>query len=102
LVGLAPKKVSDGGVNGTGLDDVRNGTKSLQYEDNAGRMTAFNMLNFTTDTHFNARGRLGRLVPVLLEFKETFGIGVDENTSLYYDNGVGTVYGWNGVTFVDI
>jgi cyanophycinase len=32
LVGLAPKKVSDGGVNGTGLSDDRNGTKSLQYD----------------------------------------------------------------------
>ena len=30
-VGLAPKNVSDGGVNGTGLADVRNGTKGLQY-----------------------------------------------------------------------
>jgi cyanophycinase-like exopeptidase len=32
LVGLAPKKISDGAVNGTGLHDVRNGTKGLQYE----------------------------------------------------------------------
>lgn len=31
LVGLAPKKVTDGGINGTGLTDNRNGTKSLQY-----------------------------------------------------------------------
>lgn len=28
--GLAPKKVEDGGVNGTGLLDYRNGTNSLQ------------------------------------------------------------------------
>jgi cyanophycinase len=76
-VGLAQKKVSDGGVNGTGLADDRNGTKSLQYEDNAGKMPAFGFLNFTTDTHFNARGRLGRLVPVLLDLKDKFGIGVD-------------------------
>jgi cyanophycinase-like exopeptidase len=30
-VGLAPKRVVDGGVNGTGLLDDRNGTRSLQY-----------------------------------------------------------------------
>lgn len=30
-VGLASKKVSDGAVNGTGLKDIRNGTRSLQY-----------------------------------------------------------------------
>ncbi len=30
-VGLAPKKISDGAVGGTGLDDVRNGTSGLQY-----------------------------------------------------------------------
>jgi cyanophycinase len=65
-------------------------------------MPAFNLLNFTTDTHFNARGRLGRLVPVLIDLKEKFGIGIDENTSLYYENGMGSVYGWNGVTFCDL
>lgn len=31
-VGLAPKKISDGAIGGTGLDDVRNGTSGLQYE----------------------------------------------------------------------
>ena len=65
-------------------------------------MPAFGLLNFTTDTHFNARGRLGRLVPVLLDLQQKLGVGVDENTSFYYDNGVGTVYGWNGVTFCDL
>jgi cyanophycinase len=102
LVGLAPKQVSDGGVNGTALFDNRNGTKSLQYSENAGKMPSFGFLNFTTDTHFNARGRLGRLVPVLIDLKDKFGFGVDENTSLYYENGIGTVFGWNGVTFCDI
>lgn len=101
-IGLAPKKVTDGAVNGTGLADDRNGTKSLQYYDNSGKMPSFGFLNFTTDTHFNARGRLGRLVPVLMDLGQPFGFGVDENTSLYYDNGVGTVYGWNGVTFADL
>lgn len=31
LVGLAPKKIADGAVGGTGLHDVRNGTSGLQY-----------------------------------------------------------------------
>ena len=31
LMGLAPKKISDGAVNGTGLHDTRNGTSGLQY-----------------------------------------------------------------------
>lgn len=31
-VGLAPKKISDGAVGGTGLHDVRNGTSGLQYD----------------------------------------------------------------------
>ncbi|CAM6003341.1 unnamed protein product [Sphagnum balticum] len=101
-IGLAPKNVTDADINGTGLADVRNGTKSLQYDYNAGKMPAFNFLPFPTDTHFNARGRLGRLIPVLVDFRRDFAFGVDENTSLYYDNGVGSVYGWNGVTFVDL
>jgi cyanophycinase len=83
-VGLAPKKITDGAVNGSGLADIRNGTKSLQYEDNLGKMPAFGFINFTVDTHFNARGRLGRIVPVLMDLKEGFGMGVDENTSLFY------------------
>lgn len=65
-------------------------------------MPAFQLLNFTSDTHFNARGRLGRLLPVLVDLGQKFGIGVDQNTTLFYDNGVGTVYGWNGVTFCDL
>ena len=30
-VGLAQKKVEDGGIQGTGFKDTRNGTKGLQY-----------------------------------------------------------------------
>ena len=101
-VGLANKSISDGGVNGTGLLDTRNGTKSLQYDYNGGRMPAFNFVNFTTDTHFNARGRLARLPTVLQQLKQGLGVGVDENTSFFYNNSIGTVIGWNGVTIVNI
>ena len=30
-VGLAPKNISDGGINGSSIEDVRNGTKGIQY-----------------------------------------------------------------------
>lgn len=69
-IGLAQKQIKDGGVNGSGLADTRNGTKSLQYDENAGKMPAFGMLPFVTDTHFHARGRLGRLIPVLVDLKQ--------------------------------
>lgn len=76
-VGLAPKKVSDGDINGTHLDDTRNGTKGLQYEDNGGMMPGFNFVPFLVDTHVNARGRLGRIVPAMIQTKFDFGVGVE-------------------------
>jgi len=100
--GLAQKKISDGGVNGTGLTDVRNGTKCLLSSYNGGKMPAFGFVNFLTDTHFNARGRFGRIVPVLMNLKHKFAFGVDENTSFFYDNGIGKAYGWNGVTYINV
>lgn len=101
-VGLAPKKVADGGVNGTTLSDVRNGTKGLQYEDNGGTMPGFNFLPFLVDTHFDNRGRLGRIVPALTQLKKDYGVGIDESSAFYYDNGRGTAYGKNGVFIADI
>lgn len=68
--GLAIKQVSDGGVNGTGLEDTRNGTKGLQYQDNGGIMPGFSFAPFLADTHFDARGRLGRLVPGMIQTKK--------------------------------
>lgn len=41
-------------------------------------------------------------MPVLVDLGQKFGIGIDENTSLVYENGIGTVNGWNGVTFCDL
>lgn len=55
--GLAPKMVSDGGVNGTGTSDLRNGTNCTQYQDNGGTMSGFGLVPFLVDTHFDARGR---------------------------------------------
>lgn len=76
-VGLAPKSVTDGGVNGTGLSDVRNGTKGIQYEDNGGFVTGFDFVPFLADTHFGARGRFARIVPGMLQLRFPIGVGVD-------------------------
>ena len=63
------KQVSDGDANGTGNYDVRNGTESLQYRDNGSIMPGFGFLPFLIDTHFDARGRLGRIVPGMAQTK---------------------------------
>lgn len=77
LVGLAQKKISDGAVGGTGLHDVRNGTSGLQYEENGGMFTGFGEVKFLADTHFDARGRLARIIPALVQLKNDLGVGVD-------------------------
>lgn len=100
--GLAPKKISDGEVGGTGLHDVRNGTSGLQYEENGGMFQGFGFLPFLLDTHFDVRGRLGRIVPALMQTKHELGIGIDEPACLYYDNGIGKVFGKGGVFIADI
>lgn len=87
-VGLAQKSTKDGAVNGTGLADTRNGTKGLQYEDNGGKMPGFTVYSeeWIFDSHFDARGRLARLIPGLRNMKRSYGAGVDENTAFYlYD-----------------
>jgi cyanophycinase len=73
-VGLAPNPVKDG----NGLDDVRNGTDCLQWEENGAKLPGFGFVDtFQTDTHFDRRGRLGRLVPALSELKQAVGTGID-------------------------
>jgi cyanophycinase len=58
-------------------------------------------VDFVVDTHFDARGRLGRLVPAMKELNATVGVGIDEYACLLVKDGVGTVYGRNGVFIVD-
>lgn len=57
------------------------------------------------DQHFEARGRLGRLIRVMLHEKEklSLGFGVDENTALIYNGKLKLleVAGVSGVTFVN-
>lgn len=54
------------------------------------------------DQHFLARGRIGRLVVVALDpGAPDRGIGVDENTALVVEEGVGQVVGESGAVLVD-
>jgi cyanophycinase len=64
--------------------------------------TGFGQLPFLLDTHFDVRGRLGRIIPALIQTKTQIGIGLDEPVCLYYNNGIGTVYGKGGVFIVDV
>jgi cyanophycinase len=102
-VGLAPKKVSDGAVGGTGLSDTRNGTSGLQYTDNGGYLSGFPAVSSAhqSDSHFDARGRLVRLIPDMKKLNKTYGIGVDEDTAFFIDGNTCKIYGTNGVFFVD-
>lgn len=77
--GLARKQVQDGAVDGTGLADVRNGTDCLLYDYNGGRMPGFGFVpdSFVTDTHFDRRARLARLIPAIKGLNKTFGVGAD-------------------------
>ncbi len=62
----------------------------------------FGFLPYLLDTHYDRRGRLGRIVPAQLQTKHDLAIGIDEPACLYYNNGIGTVYGKGGVFFTDI
>ena len=66
-------------------------------------MKGFGFVNFFADTHFNARGRLGRLPPILKDIKLSIGVGIDEKTALLYEeNRLSQVVGYNGVTVCDM
>lgn len=83
--------------------DTRNGSSGLQYDYNGGKMPGFDLLDgLIVDTHFDKRGRLGRLIPAMIDLKVKVAFGIDEFTTLYYQNGLGTVYGSNGVFVVDL
>jgi cyanophycinase len=101
-IGLAPKAVSDGGVGGSGFDDTRAGTSSLQYEHNGGKMPGFGWVHMYVDTHFNARGRLGRLPPILSDIGLSLGVGIDERTAFFLEYDKATVWGYNAVTICDM
>ena len=53
------------------------------------------------DSHFDRRGRLGRLLVAMRDTEKTIGIGVDEGTGLSIQNQIGTVIGHQGVFVID-
>lgn len=54
------------------------------------------------DQHFLRRGRLGRLLPLMLERDLTFGLGVEEDTAAIVHAGTIEVVGAGGALFVDL
>ncbi|MFZ4463072.1 MAG: cyanophycinase [Bacteroidales bacterium] len=78
------------------------------FDDNTGVLLVRGLGFFPlgmVDQHFEARGRLGRLIRVMLHEKEnlSLGFGVDENTALIYNGKLKIleVAGVSGVTFVN-
>ena len=54
------------------------------------------------DQHFSERGRLGRLLSVLAQRPDMLGVGIDEDTALVIERGVGIeVVGRGAVTLLD-
>lgn len=52
------------------------------------------------DQHFIKRGRLGRLITAMLHSGTRIGYGIDENTALLVENGIGRVLGEYGIMVV--
>lgn len=54
------------------------------------------------DQHFSERGRLGRLLSVLAQRPDMLGVGIDEDTALVIERGMGVeVVGQGAVTLLD-
>lgn len=86
---LVSKKISD-----VSLADPIN-------PDNGGYTTGFGFVNAAIDTHFDARGRIGRIILAERDLGQKIGYGIDENTALYLNGTTGKVYGERGVFVVD-
>lgn len=87
----------------TGLKDDVDGRNVLAYSENGGKMMGLGFAgsNIAVDTHCNTRGRVARNLAAMKSLEATQGICVDEDTAIYLDDHVGTVYGSNGVTIAD-
>ncbi|MEA3322462.1 MAG: cyanophycinase [Bacillota bacterium] len=57
--------------------------------------------NILTDTHFDMRGRLGRLLVAMRDTSHEIGVGLDEGTALEIKGDIGKVVGENGVWILD-
>jgi cyanophycinase len=86
----------------SGLKDDSEGAMALRYFDNGGTMPGFGFApaGLAIDTHFDARGRLGRLLPAMRSLGQSLGIGIDEDTAFFIDGESGAVYGTRGVFIV--
>ena len=87
----------------TGLKNDLAGTTDLAYWQNGGKMPGFGFAGegIAVDTHCNKRGRVIRNIVAMKSLDKTQGICVDEDTALYLDGHLGTVFGSNGVTVAD-
>lgn len=87
----------------TGLKDDLFGMHVLAYSENGGKMMGLGFAgsNIAVDTHCNTRGRVARNLVAMKSLGTTQGICVDEDTAIFLDDDVGTVYGTNGVTIAD-
>lgn len=87
----------------TGLKDDVSGRNVLAYSENGGKMMGLGFAgpNIAVDTHCNTRGRVARNLAAMKSLEATQGICVDEDTAIYLDGHVGTVFGSNGVTIAD-
>ena len=84
----------------TGLKNDLAGNTDLAYWQNGGKMPSFGFANedIAMDTHCSKRGRVIRNIVAMKSLAKTQGICVDEDTALYLDGHVGTIFGSNGVT----
>ncbi|NLP49532.1 cyanophycinase [Bacillus sp. RO1] len=57
--------------------------------------------NVLTDTHFDKRGRLGRLLVAMRDTGHQLGFGLDEGTAIELKGDIGKVVGENGVWILD-
>jgi hypothetical protein len=87
----------------TGLKNDVLGPTDLAYWQSGGKMPGFGFAgeDIAVDTHCNKRGRVIRNIVAMKSLDKTQGICVDEDTALFLDGQVGTVFGSNGVTVAD-
>jgi cyanophycinase-like exopeptidase len=62
----------------------------------------FVMDNIVTDTHFDRRSRLARLIPAVRNMNKTYGVGVDEPAVFYLKDDVGIALATEAVFIVDV
>lgn len=87
----------------TGLLDDRLGNTGFQYEFNGGKMIGFGFLTrpIAFDTHFDVRGRLGRMIVAMKQINAPTGIGSDENTAIFINGDEAQIFGEHSIFIAD-